>query len=95
MRNLPDHTDLPSELLTSLLIKRIQIRVVAKLGWLIGLVEHAYGLIPFVFPVPAVTFNSQHRGVVQILQTLRDHNTSAGVMTQGSSLGQYAVPLGP
>jgi hypothetical protein len=41
MKDLSDHTDLLNELLTSLLIKRIQIRIMARLGSPIGLVEHA------------------------------------------------------
>jgi hypothetical protein len=41
MKNLSDHTDLSSELLTSWLIKGIQMGEISKLGLLIGLVEHA------------------------------------------------------
>jgi hypothetical protein len=40
-KNLADHTDLPCELLTSLLIRGIQMGEMSKLGWLIGLVKHA------------------------------------------------------
>jgi hypothetical protein len=38
---MSDHTDLPCELLTSLLIRGIQMGEMSKLGWLIGLVKHA------------------------------------------------------
>jgi hypothetical protein len=41
MKNLSDHTDLPCELLTSLLIRGIQMGGISKLGWLIELVKHA------------------------------------------------------
>jgi hypothetical protein len=41
MKNLCDHTDLPCGLLTSLLIRGIQVGERYKLGWLIGLVKHA------------------------------------------------------
>jgi hypothetical protein len=40
MKNLPHHTDL-SELETSLLLRKIQMGEMSKLGWLIGLVKHA------------------------------------------------------
>jgi hypothetical protein len=40
MKNLSDHTNLPCELLTSLLIRGIQMGEMSKLGWLIGLVKH-------------------------------------------------------
>jgi hypothetical protein len=41
MKNLSDHTNLPCELLTSLLIMGIQMEEILKLGWLMGLVKHA------------------------------------------------------
>jgi hypothetical protein len=41
MKNLTDHTDLPCELLTSLLIRGIQMGEMTILVWLIGLVKHA------------------------------------------------------
>jgi hypothetical protein len=41
MKNPSDHADLPYDLLTSLLIRGIQMGETAKLGWLIGLVKHA------------------------------------------------------
>jgi hypothetical protein len=41
MKNVSHHTDLLCELVTSLLIRRIQMEYASKLGWLIGLVEHA------------------------------------------------------
>jgi hypothetical protein len=49
MKNLPDHTDLHYELLTSLLIRGIQMGVMSKLGWLIGLVDHAIWADSFYF----------------------------------------------
>jgi hypothetical protein len=41
MKNLPHHTDLLCESVTSLLIRGIQMGEMSKLGWLIGLVKHA------------------------------------------------------
>jgi hypothetical protein len=38
---MSDHTNLPCELLTSLLMRGIQMGEMSKLGWLIGLVKHA------------------------------------------------------
>jgi hypothetical protein len=38
---MSDHPDLPCELLTSLLMRRIQMGEMATLGCLIGLVKHA------------------------------------------------------
>jgi hypothetical protein len=40
MKNLSRHTDLLCELETLLLMRRIQIREMSKLGWLIRLVKH-------------------------------------------------------
>jgi hypothetical protein len=37
---MSDHTNLPCELLTSLLIRGIQMGEISKLAWLIGLVKH-------------------------------------------------------
>jgi hypothetical protein len=48
---MSDHTDLPCVLLTSLLIRGIQMGEISKLGWLIGLGRF------LVFPMPADTFN--------------------------------------
>jgi hypothetical protein len=41
MKNLSDHTDFHGELLTSLLMKGIQMGEICKLGWLVELVKHA------------------------------------------------------
>jgi hypothetical protein len=41
MQNLSRHTDLPCELVTSLLIRGIQMGERSILRWLIGLVKHA------------------------------------------------------
>jgi hypothetical protein len=41
MKNLSYHTDLLGELLTSLLIRGIQMGEMSKLGWMIGLAKHA------------------------------------------------------
>jgi hypothetical protein len=41
MKNLSDPIDLPCDLLTSLLMRGIQMGEMSKLGWLIGLVKHA------------------------------------------------------
>jgi hypothetical protein len=41
MKNLSRHTDLLCELETSLLMREIQMGEMFKLGWLIGLVNHA------------------------------------------------------
>jgi hypothetical protein len=41
MENLSRHTDLLCELVTSFLMRGIQIGEMSKLGWLIGLVKHA------------------------------------------------------
>jgi hypothetical protein len=41
MKDLPRHTELLCELETLLLMRGIQIGEMSKLGWLIGLVEHA------------------------------------------------------
>jgi hypothetical protein len=46
---MSDHTDLPCELLTSLLIRGIQMGEMSKLGWLIGLVKHAIWADPLYF----------------------------------------------
>jgi hypothetical protein len=40
MNNMSYHTDLFYELVTSMLIRGIQMGEVSKLGWLIGLFEH-------------------------------------------------------
>jgi hypothetical protein len=40
MKNLSDHTDLPCELLISLLIRELHIGEISRLSWLIGLVKH-------------------------------------------------------
>jgi hypothetical protein len=55
---MSDHTNLPFELLTSLLIRGIQMGEMSKMGWLIGLVKHAicadslYLLCSVVFRIP-------------------------------------------
>jgi hypothetical protein len=41
MKNLSDHVNLLCELLTSWLIRGIQMGEMSKLGWLIGLDKHA------------------------------------------------------
>jgi hypothetical protein len=41
MTNLLRHTDLLCKLVTSLLIRRIQMREMSKLDWLTGLIKHA------------------------------------------------------
>jgi ABC-type Fe3+-siderophore transport system permease subunit len=41
MKNLSHHADLLCEMVTSLLIRGIQMGEMSKLGWLIGLVKHA------------------------------------------------------
>jgi hypothetical protein len=41
MKNKSDHANFPCDLLTSLLIRGIQMDEMSKLGWLIGLVKHA------------------------------------------------------
>jgi hypothetical protein len=41
MKNLSDHADLSCELLTSLLIRGIQMGEMSELCWLIGLVKYA------------------------------------------------------
>jgi hypothetical protein len=41
MKNLSHPTDLFCELVTSLLIRGIQMGEISKVGWLIGLVKHA------------------------------------------------------
>jgi hypothetical protein len=53
-RNPSHHTGLLYVLVTSLLIRRIQIEEMSRLGWLVGFVKH------IVFPIPAVTFNFQN-----------------------------------
>jgi hypothetical protein len=40
MKNLSDHTVLPCELLTSLLIRGVQMEEIFILGWLTELVKH-------------------------------------------------------
>jgi hypothetical protein len=40
MKNLSDHTELPHELLTSLLIWGVHMGKMSKQGWLMGLVKH-------------------------------------------------------
>jgi hypothetical protein len=55
MKNLSHHAYLPCELLTSLLIRGIQMGEMSKLGWLIS-----------VFPVPAVTFNFQNHSFTPV-----------------------------
>jgi hypothetical protein len=42
MKNLSHHTDLLCDLVTSLLIKGIQMREMSKLVWLLGLVKYSY-----------------------------------------------------
>jgi hypothetical protein len=49
MKNLLHHTDLHFVLVTSLLIKGIQMGEMSKLGWLIGLVVHAIWADSFYF----------------------------------------------
>jgi hypothetical protein len=41
MKNLSDHADLPCELITSVLIRGVQMGEMSKLGLLIGMVKHA------------------------------------------------------
>jgi hypothetical protein len=41
MKNLSHYTDLLCELVTSLLIRGIQMGEMSELGWMIGLVKHA------------------------------------------------------
>jgi hypothetical protein len=41
MKNLPHNADILCELVTSLLIRGIQVGEMSKLGWLIGLIKHA------------------------------------------------------
>jgi hypothetical protein len=50
MENLSGHTDLLCELETSLLTRGIQIGVMSKLDWLIGLVKHVIWADSFFFP---------------------------------------------
>jgi hypothetical protein len=38
---MSDHTNLPCEMMTSSLIRGIQMGEMSKLGWLIGFVKHA------------------------------------------------------
>jgi hypothetical protein len=59
MMSLSRHTDFLCELLTSLLIRGMQIWEMSKLGWLIGIITHATWT-EIVFPTPAVTFKSQN-----------------------------------
>jgi hypothetical protein len=60
MKNVPRDTDLLCELVTSLLIRGIQMEEMSKLGWLIRLVEDAIWADSLLFPIPAVTFNFQN-----------------------------------
>jgi hypothetical protein len=57
-------TDLLCELVTSLLLKGIQMGKMFRLGWLIGLVEHAIWADSLLLPIPAVTFNFQNRSII-------------------------------
>jgi hypothetical protein len=49
MKNLTERTDF-YELLTSLLIRGINMGVMSKLGWLIGFIKHALRAGYFQFP---------------------------------------------
>jgi hypothetical protein len=63
MKNLSDYQIFP-ELLTSLLIRGIQMGDMSKLGLLIGLVKHSILARFVIFPVPAITFNFQNPSVI-------------------------------
>jgi hypothetical protein len=64
MKNLSFHSD-PFELVTSLLIRRIQLGEMSKLVWLIGFVKHAictdsiYFLYLLLFSVSKILASSQ------------------------------------
>jgi hypothetical protein len=61
--SLPDVTDLRSKSLTFLPIRAIHVGEISKLGWLIGHQTHSVGQF-LVFPVPAVSVNLQHSGII-------------------------------
>jgi hypothetical protein len=57
MKKLSCHTDLFCKLETSLLMRRIQIGEMSKLGWMIGLVKHAIWADSFVFCIYLLLFS--------------------------------------
>jgi hypothetical protein len=67
MKHLSHHTGNLCELLTSLLIRGIQMGEISELGLLIGLVKHVIDMGRFlVFPRPTVT--------LKISKNLNKHN---------------------
>jgi hypothetical protein len=65
MANLPHHTDLLCELVTSLLMKGIQMGGMLRLGSLTGLLKHAtwtdflYFLYPLLLSIPKILASYQ------------------------------------
>jgi hypothetical protein len=65
MKNLSHHTDLLCELVTSLLIRGIQMGEMSRLGWLIGLIKRAiwanslYILYLLLLSVPKILASPQ------------------------------------
>jgi hypothetical protein len=60
MTNLSRHKNVLRKLVTSLLIREIQVGRMSKLDWLIGLIKHVIWGRFLVLPIPAVTFNLQN-----------------------------------
>jgi hypothetical protein len=65
MKNLSHHTDLLCELATALLIRRIQMGDMSRLGWLTGLIKHAiwadslYSLYLLLLSISKILASSQ------------------------------------
>jgi hypothetical protein len=48
MKNLSDHIHVPCELLTSWMLRGVQMGKLSKLDWLIGLIMHARCYLPLL-----------------------------------------------